>query len=161
MRRACAWERHYRRREIASHLCTLGWSGTRVIQALTAAGYPEPELDVDGDLLSVPLYLRQGKQDELLSLLKIQDHALLCVWYWTEMRWMQFVRQFQSLPDVYEDYYYRYEPLPVDRIVLVPMSSKPKQGCGKPVDKPVKRLLIKSRKKVHLPDFSLTVDERV
>jgi len=133
-RRGLAWQRHYDNRAIAAQLCKTGWDGVQITRTLSI-DYPEPTLEIDGWLLDVPLYLRQEHADRLISLFKLSylHRDLLCSWYWTEPGWLGFVRQYQALPDVYEAYYYAYDPEPNDRLLLVPMSSKPKQGSGEKV----------------------------
>lgn len=143
-RRAQAWEDHYRNRMLARALITAGTSAEIAIRNLELF-YPAPEIGVDGYALDIPLVVRREHNHRMRL-----PADLLCVWYWSESYWMEFVRKYQSLPDVYEDYYWKYEPEPLDRGVLVPVSSKPKQGT----------------KKVQLPDFPLVhartrVDNRV
>lgn len=130
-RRGCAWEHYYKLRALAREMVTVGWNGEGIAHALAARNcYGTPEIQIDGWLLDIPLETRLKNERELLSLFRIADRELLCPWLWTEAGWMKFVRAFQSLPDVIEDYYYRYEPMPADRLVLVAMSSKPKQRAG-------------------------------
>lgn len=134
-RRGAAWEYHYRNRETARVLCSIGWKdGEQITQTLNHH-LPIPELQIDGTLLNIPLVVRREHEDRLLDLLRlsIYQRDLLCVWYWTESGWLEFVRQYQALPDVYEDYCYEYDPLPNDRFLLVPVS-KPVDKSLKPVD---------------------------
>ena len=142
-RRAAAWERYYSLRAQARQMGEVGWNGEAIARTLDCyKHYNTPELGVDGWLLDIPLETRQAEQGRLLSVFRLHDHELLCAWWWTAVGWMEFVRKFNGLPDVTEDYYYRYQPMPLDRCILVPMSSKPKRGVG-----------IRHSKKVQVPYF--------
>lgn len=134
--RAAQWAFHYKNRAFASSLCELGWSGASLSAALRQ-DYPVPSLQIDGSMLDVPLRIRCECETGLLSRFRLVDRVLLCLWYWTLDDWQEFVRQYQALPDVCEDYYYRYDR-EGDRALLVPMSSKPKQG-SLPVDNLAKK----------------------
>ncbi len=131
-RRASAWADHYRNRQMARTLLDNGWDGVQITMALSQA-FPAPELGIDAWLLDIPLNLRREHSDQILSRFRLTPNHrdLLCRWYWSAPAWEgEFVPAFQSLPEVYEDYYMLYEPEPVDRYVLVPMSGKPKQGTS-------------------------------
>ena len=129
-RRSHAWERYYKLRELARQMTSAGWDGGAIAAALKRYDEYTPELEIDGRLLDTPLEARRKYEHELLSRFRLSDRELLCPWLWTEQGWMEFVRQFNALPEPAEDYYLRYEPMPLDRLRLVPMSSKPKQGAG-------------------------------
>ena len=133
-RRGLCWEQHYKNRAVARELCAAGWNSVEITMALLQ-DYPKPELQIDGSMLDVPLEVRQKHEYETLRRFRLSHvhQDLLCVWYWTESGWMEFVRQYQELPDVFEAYYFKYDPEPNDRMLLVPMSSKPKQGSAKKV----------------------------
>lgn len=135
-RRGEAWSSHYRNRETAKTMISAGWNGTQIVSSLNAS-WSTPEMEIDGRTLDIPLNIRQEWGSRLQNIHQINDRDLLCIWYWTADNWQDFVRQFQSLPDVYEDYYYLYEPEPIDRMRLIPMSSKPKQGSEKKVQVPI------------------------
>ena len=130
-RRASAWETHYKRRALVIELCKAGWDGEQVARSLEMS-YPAPVLGIDGNFEEIPIALRRTEEDRLLRLFRLDRkyRDYLCSWYWTGDGWQEFVRQYQALPDVYEDWYWKYEPEP-DRLVLAPMSSKPKQGRGR------------------------------
>lgn len=130
--RLLAWEFHYKNRELARVHSAAGVNALDLVQALSIY-YPKPELQIDGFMLSVPLYTRREHEDGLRSRFRV-SRDLLCSWYWTESHWLEFVREYQNLPEIYQAYYLRYDPEPNDRALLVPMDSKPKQG-SKPVDK--------------------------
>jgi hypothetical protein len=172
-KRGLAWAFHYKNRETVRALCAAGWDGTQVAVELSQL-FPQPQLQIDGSLLDIPLNIRREFADTTLSRfrLSIFQRDLLCLWYWTESGWQEFVRQYQSLPDVYENYYYKYDPEPNDRLLLVPISSKPKQGTAKkvqvpyspvdssvdssvdnPVGNPVDKSGTSSHQKVHLMHF--------
>ena len=126
--RANAWQMHYQLRERAKIMIESGWDGVQ-ISYLLSLDLPAPELDVDGYPLRVPISIRREKFDRLLSSLRVATTDLLCIWYWTSGSWQDFVRLYQSLPDIYEDYYYLVD-IEADRLRLAPVSSKPKQGSG-------------------------------
>ena len=58
------------------------------------------------------------------------ERTMMCVWYWSESGWMEYVRQFQSLPDVMEDHCYVYDAA-LDAARLVPVSML--AGRGRPI----------------------------
>lgn len=127
-KRGEAWSSHYQNRNIVKEMCAYGLDGARISMVLQR--FCVRELDIDGSFLSIPLDLRQGKEDSVLSECGLTpfQRDFLCDWYWTENGWLEFVRLYQALPEVEEDFYYLYESEPVDRFRLVPMSSKPKRG---------------------------------
>lgn len=162
-RRGYSWAQHYQNRATVRALCSSGWDGVQVTRALSQ-DYPTPELQIDGSLLDVPLNVRREHTDRLCQRFRIPiiQRDLLCVWYWTESGWQDFVRQYQSMPDIYEDYYFKYDPEPNDRFLLVSMSSKPKQGSAKKVqpscvavDKPVDNRGANGDEKVQVAAFSI------
>lgn len=156
--RGTEWQFHYENRLFVSSLCVSGWNGVEVALALHHS-YPKPELMIDGSLLDVPLSVRREHEANFLSRFRLPRRNLLCSWYWTESGWSEFYSMYQALPDVYEDYYYKYEPEPNDRFRLVPMSCKPKQGekvqssqiyVDNPVDNPMDKSGTGRRQKVQV-----------
>jgi hypothetical protein len=130
--RAVNWERHYKNRELAKQLISIGSVNPLRILTILVRELPKPELDFDASVISFPLVDRvhassiahaYGVSDEMAN-----------VWYWSDSGWLTFVRAFQSLADPLEDYYLLYS-VKTDVFVHMPMSSKPKQGSQKPVDK--------------------------
>lgn len=141
--RASAWEFHYNNRNIARSLCSIGFDGGRISYILK--DFCVRDLSMDGNFLDIPMQTRRQFEDSALrscGLARTQTD-LLCDLYWTQQGWLEFVRLWQALPEVEEAYYHVYDPLPNDRLLLVPVSSKPKQGsvpvdkCLKTVDNPV------------------------
>jgi len=134
--RAGSWEFHYKNRKLARDLTVV--LNVEKILTVIDKHVPESEVQIDGDLLfSAVLSRERGKALEELGLgWKYKD--LMCRWYWTEEDWMDYVRQFQSLPDVMEDYYYKVD-FEFDGLRLVPVTScrrgRPVDKCLKPVDK--------------------------
>lgn len=142
-RRGDAWARYYACRGLAVGMMRAGWNGENI--ARTLERYPDyacPEVGIDGWLLDTPMQARREHEADLLKHFRLTDRVMLCPYFWTEKGWMEYVRMYQALPDVFEDYYFKYEPMPIDRLRLVPMSSKPKQGTG-----------ISASKKVQVPYF--------
>lgn len=162
--RAAAWARHYENREVVRVMGN-HWNAARIVVELER-GLPVPEMGIDGSLLDYPLAVRRefghGKiLPETLS-------NLLCVWYWSEDHWMEMVRLYQSLPEIYEDFYWRYQPEPYDRLVLFPVSTNAPRGRSykllisdvpkvhlsrRPVDNPVDNLWIFQSPKVQVRSF--------
>jgi hypothetical protein len=156
-----AWAFHYANREavraIGNH-----YEAERIFGQL-ASCYPAPEMGIDGNLLDYPIDLRREYSHG--SILPDLLSRLLCVWYWSESSWMDFVYLYQSLPEIYEDYYWRYQPEPFDRQVLFPVSTNGPRGRSyrvlitpspkvhlsyRPVGKPVDNMAVFTSPKVHL-----------
>lgn len=137
--RGDAWATHYENRNIARELSKQA-DAVRIMRDLIEY-LPAPEMGIDGALLDYPIDLRR----EYLhgKILPESLSRLLCIWYWSEDCWMDMVRLYQSLPDVSEDYYWRYQPEPFDRVVLFPVSTNAPRGRSH-------RVLISSSPKVHL-----------
>lgn len=133
LRRASAWESHYSNRGAARAMLENGFNARVLIDALKH-DLPAPLLDVDGRQLCLTLAQRV-KRAELARRFRLAGDDLLCVWYWSADGWMDFVRAFQALPDVQEDFYYTYE-LSTDRSWLVPVSTarRGRRAVVKPVD---------------------------
>ncbi len=137
-RRGVAWARYYEYRNMARNMGNVGWNGENIARVLESQEhYGRPTLEIDGFLLDIPMAVRWEHERGLLSRFRLSDRDMLCPWWWTEAGWMAFVREYQNLPDPQESYYLRYEPMPLDRGRLVPMSSKPKQGTGTTASKKV------------------------
>ena len=103
-RRATNWEWHYKNRSVAKLFA--GEDAIRINYALNAR-LPVPELLVDGSLYDSLTHLRV--MAAMAFEFRIQMRTLMCVWYWSESGWMDFVRAFQNLPEVFEPYYMFYE----------------------------------------------------
>lgn len=171
-RRAEAWEFHYKNREMAKQIS--GGLDVQKILITISREVPPPELDITARLITTH-EIDQGINKALDGLRWTwKQRDLICLWYWSELHWMEFVRAFQKLPDVFEDYYWLYSKK-TDDVKLVPMSSKPKQGSRKEavvemaisgtsakfarefenatVENPVESSGTTTPKKVHLPRF--------
>lgn len=120
-RRATSWEMHYRNRQTVRQM----------VMQVNAATYintikrhvPSPEIEVDGYLYR-PLDVINGEALAAYELGISQMHkCLMCLWYWTDTGWDQFVQAYQSLPEIVEDHYWVYDE-ERDGAVLVPMSSR-------------------------------------
>ena len=120
-----AWARHYENRAMSKAMIAGGWNAMSIIQRLST-DYPAPVMGMDGELFPIPLETRRKRDDVLPFTL---GH-LLCRWYWSDNGWGELERAFQNLPEPRENYYWRYDPEPNDRLILVPVSRKPKQGQG-------------------------------
>lgn len=132
--RGVSWARHYERRGFA---VSCGLEPLKVLNALVRVKMPEPIMQIDGFLYRPHdvICAEHAALGELGLPWKYQD--LMCVWYWTENNWMGFVRLYENLPDLEEDFYMVYDA-ERDGALYVPMSSKPKRGdVPKPVDKSV------------------------
>lgn len=139
-RRADAWATHYQNREVVRAMSN-HWTAERIIGELER-GLPSPEMGIDGNLLDYPLAVRREYGNG--KILPWTLSHLLCVWYWSEDRWMEMVRLYQSLPEIYEDFYWRYQPEPYDRQVLFPVSTNAPRGRS------YSKVLISGSPKVHL-----------
>lgn len=124
-RRAGNWEWHYKNHLLARQV-GLSTDTNRVLSALRYA-VPPPEMQIDASIVEGLAELR-GIRKALDSLsLTYQSQHLMCIWYWQESAWDQFVEQYEKLPDVYEDYYLFYDA-DRDAVLLKPLSSKPKKS---------------------------------
>jgi len=121
-RRATSWEMHYRNRQAVRQLAAQV-NVTTYINAIKR-NVPNPEIEIDGYLYR-PLDVIRGESNAAQELGISQMHkGLMCLWYWTDTGWDEFVRAYQSLPEITEDYYWVYDEQR-DGAVLTPMSSKP------------------------------------
>jgi hypothetical protein len=103
-RRADAWEYHYRRREIAK---TFNPEDRAHILLIVTQRVPAPVMLADGSVMDgIETLKAQAFVVKYLSL--TMDRSFMCPWYWSEENWMDFVRQYQALPDIYEPYYMAY-----------------------------------------------------
>lgn len=121
-RRLVNWEYHYNNHRIAQAVAE-----SQNISAVISRFVPVPEMSIDGGLLKGGETVAGIHRvlDELHW--SHQQHDLVCAWYWSESGWDCFVRGFQSLPDVEEDYYLFYDA-EKDMARFMPMSSKAKRG---------------------------------
>lgn len=152
-RRARAWAEHYESRQIGKELAS-GLDVKRVLRVLQES-MPLPELDVDGYLFeSRQMIHGMNKALDILHWSFLQ-RRLMCVWYWSESGWMDFVHLYQSLPELYERHYLVYDA-EADAGRLIPMSSKPKQGSlsRMAVDNPVDNFSTSRRQKVQVGSTS-------
>jgi hypothetical protein len=124
-RRGQNWEYHYNKRVmVAQSAHTLD---VRHVTEIISLNVPPPELITDASILCGIATLK-GVENALTSLhWTYQQHEIICIWYWTEEYWQDFVRAFQSLPDVYEDHYYAYDE-ELDAMRFYPLSQKGKSG---------------------------------
>lgn len=141
-RRAQNWEWHYKNRAMARDLCLQldAWK----VYGVVSRCVPAPEMTVEGSIVrGMDTICGEWDAIDLLRLPRtFVNKELMCVWYWAELAWMEFVRQFQGLPEVDEDHYLFYDA-ERDAVLVVPMSSKPVRadalvvptGEGKGVDK--------------------------
>lgn len=121
-RRANAWERSYRLRKTAQSIIVHG-QPLRILAAI-AKHLPPPEMQVDGYLYR-PLDVIRGEAEAALEVgIHVMHKELLCAWYWTDAGWDAFVREYQSLPEITENYYWTYDA-ERDGAILVPVSAKP------------------------------------
>lgn len=121
-RRANAWERSYRLRKTAESIIVHG-QPLRIVSAI-AHHLPPPEMQIDGYLYR-PLDVIRGEAEAATEVgIHVMHKELLCAWYWTNEGWDQFVREYQSLPEVLEPYYWTYDA-ERDGAVLLPVSAKP------------------------------------
>lgn len=149
IRRAENWQEHYKRRELARAMVAGGYNAA-VMCKILYMDLPVQTLDVDGSILEMAI-------DDRLKLAQIARRydrvpgVLLCRWYWSAEAWQEFVRAFQALPDVLEDYYYTFDKR-TDRAWLVPvsMARRGRRAVGKPVD----NKSTSERVKVQVPEFS-------
>jgi hypothetical protein len=149
-RRGESWSFHYQMRETVKQIS----GGLDVQRILLTIGscVPAPELDITAALIVTPK-IDQGINNALEHLRWTwKQKDMMCVWYWNKNNWMDFVRAFQSLPEVEEDYYYLYSKK-TDEGKLVPMSSKPKLGSKRAVENPVDKKGTTMPEKVQLPEF--------
>ena len=81
---------------------------------------PEPEMLMNGDLLDGMAELK-GMNLVMIYLNMINTkRELFCIWYWSEEGWMELVRAFQRLPEIYCDYYHYYDVVK-DAVRYMPM----------------------------------------
>jgi hypothetical protein len=118
VRRASAWEFHYKRR---------GWAmlfapqDAARIAGMISANVPAPEMRLDGYVVDGIETLRG--QCRVLERLNVEgiDRMSLCAWYWSESEWLQFIHLYQSLPEVYEPHYWYYDAA-LDAARVLPLS---------------------------------------
>ncbi|MBI5942890.1 MAG: hypothetical protein HY864_00860 [Chloroflexi bacterium] len=125
-RRAFNWEWHYKNRGAAKMYCV---EDMVRVGAVIMREVPAPEMRIDGSLFEGMAHLL-GTKAALGKTFPTGDRVMMCAWYWSETAWMDFVRQFQNLPDVTEDYCFLYDEV-LDVARLVPASTMP--GRGRPI----------------------------
>lgn len=117
--RGCNWEHHYKNRSMIGALAVN--REKEYIARVIERSVPPPVMRVDGSLVEGIATLK-GMDDALRDLaLAYTYRELMCVWYWSLAGWDNFVAQFQSLPEVVEDYYYFYDAQ-IDAALLMPMA---------------------------------------
>lgn len=117
--RAKEYERHYNNRRTVQETFSV-YNQTSVIRVLQQE-IPAPVMRTDGSLIDgIPTLRGRAIAAELLNIDPMQKE-LMCLWYWSEDGWADFNRQYQNLPDVYEDHFYRYDET-ADIVDLVPLS---------------------------------------
>ena len=123
-RRGESWEQHYRNRELAKMYAPQ--DAARVSQIIMRE-VPPPEMRIDGSLLDGMANLRGMSAALAKTFQSGMPREMMCVWYWSESAWMEYVRQFQNLPDVIEDYVFMYDAA-LDAARLVPASTVARRG---------------------------------
>lgn len=118
-RRSSSWDYHYSLRQQAA-LMTANGRGAMKISDMLARSLARPQLRIDGGLVDLSAADRLARRS-LVGQLEIFDEDLLCWFWWTEAAWMEYVREFQCLPDPVEDWYLTYNEA-TDQALLVPMS---------------------------------------
>lgn len=154
LRRADHWQEHYKRREMARAIMQSGFS-PRVMLSRLYMDLPAPALDVDGDFLQMAFDDRRKMGMVALTYGRLPSD-LLCRWYWSPEAWQEFVRAFQALPDIFEDYYYTFDKA-TDRVWLAAVSTA-RRG-RRAVDKPVDNKGTSRRAKVQVTEFSPVFSE--
>lgn len=123
--RAMYWERHYGYRSQVRAFVAAGRNGETVTNILRQS-MALPSVNFDGSLADLNRDDRRSRL-ALVEQLEIFNLDLLCVFWWSEAGWMEYVRQYQALVDPVEDWYWTYHA-PTDQMLLVPMSSKAVRG---------------------------------
>jgi hypothetical protein len=117
-RRGENWEFHYKNRELAKMFCVQDCDH---VSNVIRQNVPVPVMLLDAGLLDGIQNVRgMNKALENLALYHM-DRAMMCLWYWSAEEWQAFVREFQSLPEIYEDHYMLYDS-ELDAMRLVPLS---------------------------------------
>lgn len=127
-RRATAWEIHYQNRKAVQQLMAQV-EVTLYVNAIHR-NVPPPQIETDGYLYRpLPVICGEATAAQQLGIPQINKH-LLCLWYWTQTGWDDFVRLYQGLPEITEDHYLMYDS-ENDIGILVPLSSKPVRADAK------------------------------
>lgn len=124
LRRAVNWEKYYALRQQAASIVAYGRDGARVC-AMIDHRMSRPALNIDGGLADLATQDRVARR-VLLHELELIEEDLVCWYLWTESAWMEYVKEFQALPDPVEDYYWTYNE-ETDQALLVPMSHRSRQ----------------------------------
>lgn len=123
-RRGQSWEYHYNNRQLAKMYDPT--DAARVSQIIMREA-PPPEMRIDGSLLDGMANLRGMSAALAKTFQRGMPREMMCVWYWSESAWMEYVRQFQNLPEVTESYVYVYDAI-LDAARLVPASTVARRG---------------------------------
>lgn len=123
-RRANAWERSYRHRGMAQATIMNSVSITTRILSAIQRHVPPPEMLIDGYLYrSLDVIKGEAMAAAEIGISPV-NKEVMCLWYWTDAGWDQFVQAYQALPEIYEPYYWTYDA-ERDGAILTPVSSKP------------------------------------
>lgn len=123
-RRAVNWEWHYQSRGIAQ---TYSQEDREKVIRIISHEVPAPVMRLDGAIMDGIANLRGTSKALHYLLLSNMERSMMCVWYWSEAGWMELVREFQALPDIYEDHYYAYDA-ELDAVRFLPMCVYPRRG---------------------------------
>lgn len=119
--RGTNWEWHYQH-----HVMVRGLGSSldrEKIARVIAREVPAPIMRIDGSLLE-GMDVARGVARAMVELsFSYAYRDLICSWYWSNESWDSFVRLFQSLPEVEEDYYLLYDA-DLDAALIVPMSQR-------------------------------------
>lgn len=119
-RRGSNWEAHYKNRDTAKLYAAVDCER---VSDVISQNVPRPVMLADGSLLDGVENLRGMHKARHYLALNSMPREMMCVWYWSESAWMELVREFQSLPEIYEDYYMFYDET-LDAMRLMPLSTK-------------------------------------
>jgi hypothetical protein len=118
-RRAKEYEYHLNNRRTVKNVFSL-YDQASVIRVLRRE-IPEPVMRTDGSLVDgIPTLRGRATAAGLLNIDQ-KNKELMCLWYWSDEGWDDFNRQYQNLPEIYEDHYFRYDEA-LDIVDLVPLS---------------------------------------
>jgi hypothetical protein len=116
-RRASNWECHYQHRgAVKLFSCE---DAERVNRKLIQST-PAPVMLMDGSLLDGIENVRA--QSKMVECFPGLARYMMCAWYWSESGWQDLVSHFQSLPEIFEDYYMFYDAN-LDAMRLMPVST--------------------------------------
>lgn len=117
-RRGSNWEWHYKNRQRAKLYSS---DDAQRVSRIISGRVPAPVLLIDASLLDGIEHVRT-MSNALECVSSSLPRCMMCIWYWSEEGWMEFVREFQALPDVTESYYMFYDEA-LDAMQLYPLST--------------------------------------